>query len=111
MSESELQIATSSEARPDGSAALAGARVAELEREVARLRAREAAWHEEREHLAGLLEAAEREIAELPALRQELEDGRDAAYWLAVTRASWSWKLGAPLRLAGRVLGRRRSRS
>jgi DNA repair exonuclease SbcCD ATPase subunit len=85
-------------------------RVATLERELAQLRGREAGWREERQRLLSALEAAERELADLPALRAELDASRDSAYWLAVTRSSWSYRLGAPARGAGHLLRRLRGR-
>jgi DNA repair exonuclease SbcCD ATPase subunit len=81
-------------------------RVATLERELAQLRGREAGWREERHRLLSALAEAEREVAGLPALRAELEANRDAAYWLAVTRSSWSYRMGALARTAGRLLRR-----
>lgn len=81
-------------------------REALLARELARMRGREAAWEEERARLLHALEAAETELAELPALRREAEVNRDAAYWLAVTRASWGWKAGAPGRAVARLVRR-----
>lgn len=83
--------------------------VAELERELAQLRGREAGWREERRALLEALETAERELAEVPALREELDVSRDAAYWLAVTRSSRWWRLGAPLRALARRARRRGS--
>jgi hypothetical protein len=85
-------------------------RIAELEREVARMRGREASWQAERSRLLAALEAAEREVVELPALRQEAETTRDTAYWLAVVQASWSWRLTRPLRALSRLGGRFRGR-
>jgi hypothetical protein len=78
-------------------------RVAQLEREVAQLRGREASWRAERRRLLAALESAETEAADLPALRHEAERNRDAAYWLAVTRSSLSWRITAPLRALGRL--------
>jgi hypothetical protein len=81
-------------------------RVAELERELAQMRGREATWRSERSRLLAALEAAEREVADLPALQYEAEVTRDTAYWLAVVQSSWSWRLTRPLRAVSR-LGRR----
>jgi hypothetical protein len=85
-------------------------RIAELERELAQMRGREAGWRTERGRLVAALEAAEREVAELPSLRYEMEVTRDTAYWLAVVQSSWSWRLTRPLRAAGRLGGRLRRR-
>jgi hypothetical protein len=85
-------------------------RVAELERELAQMRGREASWQAERSRLLAALEAAEREVADLPALQYEAEVTRDTAYWLAVVQASWSWRLTRPLRAASRLAGRVRRR-
>jgi hypothetical protein len=85
-------------------------RVAELERELAQMRGREATWRAERSRLLGALEAAEREVADLPALQYEAEVTRDTAYWLAVVQSSWSWRLTRPLRAVSRVAGRVRRR-
>jgi septal ring factor EnvC (AmiA/AmiB activator) len=85
-------------------------RIAELERELAQLRGREAGWRAERRRLLAALEAAEREVAGLPALRHEAEANRDAAYWLTLVQSSWSWRLMAPLRVLSR-LGRRTRRA
>jgi Tfp pilus assembly protein FimV len=88
-------------------------RVAELERELAEMRAHEAAWSAERGRLLAALEAAEREVVDLPALRHQAEITSDTAYWLAVVQSSWSWRLTRPLRAATRLgsLLRRRVRS
>jgi hypothetical protein len=86
-------------------------RIAELERELARMRGREERWRTERSQLLEALEAAERELAELPALRRELQDTRDTWYWLTVVQSSLSWRLTRPLRALSRVGGRLRGRS
>jgi hypothetical protein len=83
----------------------------EVERELARLRGREATWRQERRLLLAALNAAEREIADLPALRRELSETRDAGFWLAVTQSSLSWRVTRPLRAAGRLAARVRGRS
>jgi hypothetical protein len=83
-------------------------RVAELERELAQMRGREATWQAERGRLLAALEAAEREVADLPALQYEAEVTRDTAYWLAVVQSSWSWRLTRPLRAVSRLAGRGR---
>jgi hypothetical protein len=81
-------------------------RVARLERELAQLRGREATWRTERNRLLAALAEAEREVAELPALRYEAEVTRDATYWLSVIQSSWSWRLTSPLRAASRIASR-----
>jgi hypothetical protein len=86
-------------------------RIAELERELARMRGREESWRTERGQLLEALETAERELAELPALRRELQDTRDTGYWLAVVQSSLSWRLTRPLRAISRLGGRLRGRS
>jgi hypothetical protein len=89
-------------------------RIAALERELAQMRGREASWRAERGRLLAALETAEREVADLPALRHEAEVTRDTAYWLAVVQGSWSWRLTRPLRAVARLGGplrRRRQRS
>lgn len=106
MPEREADIAA--DLREEHSRELLEQRVAGLERELAQLRGREAGWRQERRRLLAALEDAEREVAQLPALRRELETARDAAYWLAVMRESWTWRLGAPMRAAARLAGRRR---
>src|SRR5438270_830970 len=68
-------------------------RVAVLQREVAQLRGREASWRAERTRLLAALETAERELAELPAIRHEADVNRATAYWLAVVQSSLSWRL------------------
>jgi chromosome segregation ATPase len=103
MSERELPI---SEAAADTDREALEPRVADLQREVAQLRGREAGWREERARLLAALEAAEREVASLPELRRELEAGREAAHWLAITHSSLWWRLGERLRRV--VRGRRR---
>jgi chromosome segregation ATPase len=103
MSEQELHI---SEAQASADRDALERRVAELERDLAQLRGREAGWREERTRLLAALEAAEREVASLPDLRRELEAGRDAAYWLAVTHSSLWWRVGERLRRVARM-GRR----
>ena len=85
-------------------------RVAELERELAQMRGHEATWQAERGRLLVALEAAEREVADLPALQYEAEVTRDTAYWLAVVQSSWSWRLTRPLRAVSRLAGRVRRR-
>jgi hypothetical protein len=85
-------------------------RVAELERELAQMRGRETNWRAERGRLLAALEAAEREVADLPALQYEAEVTRDTAYWLAVVQSSWSWRLTRPLRAVSRFAGRLRRR-
>src|SRR2546421_4345110 len=83
-------------------------RVAELQREVAQLRGRETTWRAERARLLAALEEAEREVAELPAIRHEADVTRDTAYWLAVVQASWSWRLTRPPRARSPPAGRPR---
>jgi hypothetical protein len=85
-------------------------RVAELERELAQMRGRETSWHAERSRLLAALEAAEQEVADLPALQYEAEVTRDTAYWLTVVQSSWSWRLTRPLRAMSRLAGRVRRR-
>jgi hypothetical protein len=85
-------------------------RVAELERELAQMRGRERSRHAERIRLLAALEAAEQEVADLPALQYEAEVTRDTAYWLAVVQSSWSWRLTRPLRAVSRLAGRVRRR-
>jgi hypothetical protein len=85
-------------------------RIAELERELARMRGREESWRTERGQLLEALETAERELAELPALLRELQDTRDTGYWLAVVQSSLSWRVTRPLRALGRLGGRLRGR-
>jgi hypothetical protein len=112
MSEHELRIAqghVAEEPEEPGEERLAR-RVAVLERELSQMRGREAAWREERRRLVDALAAAEREAADLPALRAEAAASRDAAYWLAVIESSWTWRAAAPLRAAGRAARRLRSR-
>jgi hypothetical protein len=123
MSEQDLNVAADVGAaraldpRGDGQLARAGSdehllrvhldqRVAELERELAQARGREATWRAERSRLLAALAEAEGEVAELPALRYEAEVTRDTAYWLAVVQASWSWRLTRPVRAASRLAGR-----
>jgi hypothetical protein len=103
--ESDRATAT---ADPDGHARTIALeqRVAELERELAQMRGREAGWQAERSRLLAALEAAEREVADLPALEYEAEVTRDTAYWLAVVQSSWSWRLTRPLRAVSRLGGR-----
>jgi chromosome segregation ATPase len=103
MSERELHI---SEAQSGADREELERRMADLQREVAQLRGREAGWREERARLLAALEAAEQEVAGLPELRRELEAGREAAYWLAITQSSLWWRLGERLRRVAR--GRRR---
>jgi hypothetical protein len=85
-------------------------RVGELERELAQMRGREATWQAERSRLLAALEAAEQEVADLPALQYEAEVTRDTAYWLSVVQSSWSWRLTRPLRAVSRLAGRVRGR-
>jgi hypothetical protein len=60
----------------------------------------------ERRRLLAALDAAEGEVAELISLRQEVNETRDASYWLAVTQSSRLWRMAAPFRAARRALGR-----
>jgi chromosome segregation ATPase len=92
----------------DPEAARLRERIAELERELARLRANDARMRLERQRLLGALDAAEAEVSELTSLRHEVAETRDAVYWLAVVQSSRAWRLAAPLRAARRVLRRRR---
>ena len=85
-------------------------RVAVLQREVAQLRGREASWRAERTRLLAAFETAERELAELPAIRHEADVNRDTAYWLAVVQSSLSWRLTRPLRALSRLGTRLRRR-
>jgi chromosome segregation ATPase len=100
--------AVSKQAPSNGDVELAGLRerVAELERELARLRANDATMRHERRRLLAALNAAEAEVAELISLRHEVNETRDAAYWLAVTQSSRLWRMAAPFRAARRALGR-----
>ena len=81
-------------------------RLEELERELARLRTRDANWRLERRRLLAALDAAESEVSELTSLRHEVKETRDAVYWLAVAQSSWAWRMAAPFRAARRVLRR-----
>jgi hypothetical protein len=81
-------------------------RIAELERELARLRVNDATMRHERRRLLAALDAAEGEVAELISLRHEVNETRDASYWLAVTQSSRLWRMAAPFRAARRALGR-----
>ena len=81
-------------------------RLAELERELARLRANDAAMRRERRRLLAALEAAEGEVAELISLRHEVAETRDAVYWLAVMQSSRIWRMAAPFHAARRALRR-----
>jgi len=118
MTEPELSLDTESRhsspvrprRQPGRAAAAVEQRIAALERELAQMRGREAGWREERRRLMAALEAAEREVADLPALRHEAQVTRDTAYWLAVVQGSWSWRVTRPLRAAGRLGGRLRGR-
>jgi hypothetical protein len=75
-------------------------RVADLERELARLRANDAALRLERRRLLAALDAAEGEVGELTSLRHEVNETRDAVYWLAVAQSSRAWRMAAPFRAA-----------
>jgi DNA-binding IclR family transcriptional regulator len=90
-------------AQPGPEAPATTDRVAELERELARLRGREAGWRQERRRLLAALEAAERELVDLPALEHELRAARDTGYWLEVVQSSLSWRITRPLRAAARL--------
>ena len=81
--------------------------IAALQRELAHLRGREEGWREERRRLLGALDDAERELAELPAMRAELQASREAAYWLAAVQSSPGYRVLEPLRRLGRRLRRR----
>jgi hypothetical protein len=81
-------------------------RVAELERELARLRASDATMRLERRRLLAALDGAEREVSELISLRHEVKETRDAVYWLAVAQSSRAWRMAAPFRAARRVAQR-----
>jgi chromosome segregation ATPase len=81
-------------------------RIAELERELARLRANDATMRIERRRLLAALEAAEGEVSELTSLRHEVKETRDAVYWLAVAQSSRAWRLAAPIRAARRTARR-----
>jgi predicted nucleic acid-binding Zn-ribbon protein len=81
-------------------------RVAELERELARLRARDTNWRTERQRLLAALDAAESEVSELTSLRHEVKETRDAVYWLAVAQSSRAWRMAAPFRAARRAAQR-----
>jgi hypothetical protein len=107
--ESERATAT---AEPNGHARTIALeqRVADLERQLAQMRGREVGWQAERSRLLAALEAAEQEVADLPALQYEAEVTRDTAYWLTVVQSSWSWRLTRPLRAMSRFAGRVRRR-
>lgn len=90
----------------DPEAARLRERIAELERELARLRVNDATMRHERRRLLAALDAAEGEVAELISLRHEVNETRDASYWLAVTQSSRLWRMAAPFRAARRALGR-----
>jgi chromosome segregation ATPase len=79
------------------------ARIAELERELARLRANDATMRLERRQLLAALDAAEAEVSELISLRHEVKETRDAVYWLAVAQSSRAWRMAAPFRAARRA--------
>jgi hypothetical protein len=96
---------------PEAAAVALEQRIAELERDLARMRGREERWRTERSQLLEALDAAEAELAELPALRRELQDTRDTGYWLTVVQSSLSWRLTRPLRALSRLGGRLRGRS
>jgi chromosome segregation ATPase len=82
------------------------ARIAELERELARLRANDATMRLERRQLLAALDAAERDVSELTSLRHEVKETRDAVYWLAVAQSSRAWRVAAPFRIARRAAQR-----
>jgi hypothetical protein len=90
----------------DPEAARLRERIAELERELARLRVNDATMRHERRRLLAALDAAEGEVAELISLRHEVNESRDASYWLAVTQSSRLWRMATPFRAARRALGR-----
>jgi hypothetical protein len=98
MPEPELHIAEGTDSRDGTGREVLERRITELEREIAQLLGREGAWRTERTRLLAALAAAEAEVAELPALRQEAETARDTAYWLAVVQSSLSWRITRPLR-------------
>jgi hypothetical protein len=81
-------------------------RLAALERELARLRANDATMRHERRRLLAALDAAEGEVAELISLRHEVNETRDASYWLAVAQSSRAWRMAAPFRAARRAVRR-----
>lgn len=75
--------------------------IAALEQELELARAREARLRADNHQLADALERAERELTELPTLRDEAEIGRrarDAELRLAMLESSSSWRLTRPLR-------------
>jgi hypothetical protein len=95
------------QARSNGAAERAlHKRLAALERELARLRANDATMRHERRRLLAALDAAEGEVAELISLRHEVNETRDASYWLAVTQSSRAWRMAAPFRAARRAVRR-----
>ncbi len=94
----DAREAAPSSAAPDRDA-LDGLRSLHQELELAH--AREARLQVDNHRLAQALETAERELTDLPTLREEAEIGRrarDAALRLQVLETSSSWKLTRPLR-------------
>jgi len=77
--------------------------VRSLQQELELARAREARLQADNHRLAGALEQAELQLADLSTLREEAEFGRrarDAALRLQLLQSSTSWKLTRPLRAA-----------
>jgi chromosome segregation ATPase len=99
-------VSEQAQAAGGAEAARLNARIAELERELARLRANDATMRIERRRLLAALEAAEGEVSELTSLRHEVRETRDAVYWLAVAQSSRAWRLAAPIRAARRTARR-----
>jgi chromosome segregation ATPase len=93
-------------ASSDPEAARLRERIAELERELGRLRANDATMRHERRRLLATLDAAEAEVAELISLRHEVNETRDASYWLAIAQSSRAWRMAAPFRAARRAVRR-----